>query len=81
MKFTNGKWKGVAYMTNTEKLKHKIEQSGVTMVHLAAAIGVTRECFYKKLMGKTEFKASEIVALTKALHLTNSEREDIFFAA
>jgi len=39
-----------------------------------------RETLYNRLNQESEFKASEIAALTLALHLTKEERDAIFFA-
>lgn len=68
-------------MTNTELLKEKLRESGYKLLHVAAACGITYAGFLKKLNNETEFKASEIVALKKALRLTNAERDAIFFAS
>lgn len=67
-------------MTNTELLRQKIDESGVSVTFLAEKCGVSREYFYQKLNGSVEFKQSEIVAIQDALHLKQSERNDIFFA-
>lgn len=66
-------------MNGTELLKKKIEDSGMTMVALAKKSGILRETLYNRLNGRGEFTANEIVALTKSLHLTTKERENIFF--
>lgn len=68
-------------MTNSELLKEKIEESGMTMVAIARKTGIKRETLYNKLSGKSEFTASEIVAVSKVLRLSVEEREAIFFAA
>lgn len=68
-------------MTNSELLKEKIEESGMTMVAIAKKTGIKRETLYNKLSGKSEFTASEIVAMSKVLRLSVEEREAIFFAA
>lgn len=60
-------------------LNEKIKESGKTMVHLANAVGITREAFYKKLSGEFEFKLSEMNALVEDLRLTKEERDKIFF--
>lgn len=67
-------------MTNSELLKAKIKESGVSITFLAEKCNVSREYFYQKLNGGVEFKQSEISAIKDALHLTQSERNDIFFA-
>lgn len=66
-------------MTNTELLRKKIEEKGITFKFLALKIGITRESLYNKLNNTTEFKASEISRIAEVLQLTSKERDDIFF--
>lgn len=66
-------------MINTKLLEKKISDSGMTMVSLAEKTGILRESLYNKLKGNTEFKASEISSLSKALRLSTRERDAIFF--
>lgn len=65
-------------MANFELLNKKIAESGMTIAAIAEKCGITRETFYNKLNGISEFKASEIVSFTKVLRLTKSERDEIF---
>ena len=67
-------------MTDTKRLRKKIDGTGISITHISEQMGITRECFYNKLNTDTEFKASEIVALSKLLHLSDKERDAIFFA-
>ena len=67
-------------MTNFKMLKDKISESGMTMVAISKKTGILRETLYNRLNGKGEFNASEMVALSRVLNLTNSERDAIFFA-
>ena len=57
-----------------------ISDSGMTMVSLAEKSGILRETLYNKMRGISEFKASEIAALTRVLKLTSEQRDAIFFA-
>ena len=66
-------------MGNMAELRRKIDQSGMTMTAVAEKIGVSRETLYNKLSGESEFKASEIVSLTRVLRLERTEQDDIFF--
>ena len=66
-------------MPNVDKLREKMDTSGMTVVAIAEKVGVTRETLYNRLAGKGDFRASEIAALTKTLHLTKKERDEIFF--
>ena len=67
-------------MTDIERLKKCINESGLTMVALAHKSGISRETLYNRLKGIGEFSASEITGLASALHLSKSERDAIFFA-
>lgn len=61
-----------------ELLKDKIEKSGMTMTAISSQAGILRETLYNRLNGKGDFTAFEITMLTKTLHLTKSERDEIF---
>lgn len=65
-------------MTATEKLRQVIEEVGIPISTLASKLGISREGFYKKMNNETEFKASEIAALTNILRLTSAQRDEIF---
>lgn len=65
-------------MTDTQALKERIKQSGMTMVAIANKTGILRETLYTRL--KTgDFKLSEMSALSQVLRLTQEERDSIFF--
>lgn len=66
-------------MIDLEALKKNIEDSGIPIAHLAKKCAISRETFYNRLSGKSEFKASEMYALPIALRLTKEERDAIFF--
>lgn len=66
-------------MVNLEVLKSTIKRSGMKVCVVAEKSGVSRMTLYNKLNGKGEFKVSEIIGLCEALHLTNAERDSIFF--
>lgn len=65
-------------MANLEMLKAKIEESGMTKESIAKRAGMERWTLDRRLDGKGDFKASEIVGLSKTLHLKASERNEIF---
>lgn len=67
-------------MTNTLELKSAIMSAGLTIRDVARAIGLSEYGFHKKLHNLSEFKASEIIALSELLHLDCSRRDKIFFA-
>lgn len=66
--------------TNTGLLEAKISESGMTMTAIANKTGIVKATLYNRLNAKGEFKASEIVALTEVLHLSKSERDQIFLS-
>ena len=65
-------------MANLEMLKAKIEESGMPKSTVAEQAGMERYTLDRRLNGEGDFKASEIVGLSKALHLKMSERNEIF---
>lgn len=68
-------------MTNTELLKKVIEDSGIKVGRLLALTNIKSYATFRgRMNNETEFTASEIKALTEALHLTAEQREHIFFA-
>lgn len=67
-------------MTNVEKLRNKIKESGMTMKAVSEKSGILRETLYNRLNINADFKASEIDSLTKVLQLSENERNEIFFA-
>lgn len=62
-----------------EKVKNAIKESGISIVNLSRMSGINRATLYKRLNGVGEFTVSEIVGLTKAMRLTDEERNEIFF--
>lgn len=66
-------------MVNLTALKTMIDDSGISFTRLAENTGMSRETLYRKLEGETEFKVSEIYALSVSLKMTMTERDEIFF--
>ena len=66
-------------MTDFELLKTKIKESGITMVAIAKKSGILRETLYNRLNGVGDFTASEMVAISQTLGLSDEERDAIFF--
>lgn len=67
-------------MTDTKLLLSKIEASGLKRSFIASKLNMSRQSFNSRVMGKTEFKATEIKALCGVLNLSSMEKETIFFA-
>lgn len=68
-------------MTDTEKLRNRIDLSGLKISYIAKALGISRAALAQKIANRREFKASEIAALCKLLGITAAkDKEAIFFA-
>ena len=68
-------------MTDTVKLKEKIDEHGMKQYFIAEKLGISSYGFAKKLNNETEFKASEIKIICELLDITSlREKEAIFFA-
>lgn len=67
-------------MLNVQLLDEKIEQSGFKVGHLVDTLGLSRQGFDKKRKGKTPFRKAEIYVLSDLLGLTETEKNQIFFA-
>lgn len=65
---------------NEVLLSAKIESSKLSKTFLAESLGLTRQGFYNKLNGTSEFKGSEIKRLSAVLGLSDAEKDEIFFA-
>lgn len=67
-------------MPDLEKLNEVIKDSGMTMVAIASKTGINRMTLYNRINGKGDFTISEMVALSKVLHMDTDTRNAIFFA-
>ena len=65
-------------MTNTKELQKVIEESGLSVTEIAAALGMSVPTFISRKKGESEFKASEIVRATTLFKLTREKRDYIF---
>jgi predicted transcriptional regulator len=61
-------------------LKMKIKEYGMSVSELSRRSGICRQTLYNRLNGKGEWKASEVIGISKALRLTKTERESIFLS-
>ena len=64
---------------NTNLLKGKIIEKGLSMQEFSAKTGIKKTALYRKLYGKTEFSCSEIEKIIKVLNLSANQIGDIFF--
>ena len=60
-------------MTDRELLDKRIEECGYRLDYIAEQLGITRATLRNKRIGKAEFTASEIKALSSLLHIDSSE--------
>ena len=68
-------------MTDTEKLRKLISESGLKLEYIAKQLDITRFSLQKKLENITEFKASEIQRMCEVLKIEDAGlKEQIFFA-
>lgn len=66
-------------MTNIKKLRKAIKDSGMSIIFIAMRCDMSRQTFYNRINGKSEFTAKEIEALSRTLHLSKQQVEEIFF--
>ena len=64
---------------NTNELKAATVKAGMSNTDLAARLGMSNQAYYNKLNGKTEFKNSEILRLSRLLSLDLNAVNSIFF--
>ena len=66
-------------MGNMDKLNERIAANGVKKRAVAEAAGMTYITFSRRLNGQGDFTTGQVVAISKFLHLTVAERNEIFF--
>lgn len=64
---------------NSGEFRMAIARAGTSNREVAANLGLSEQAFYNKINGRTEFKNSEIVKLTKLLRLSMDAVNIIFF--
>jgi DNA-binding phage protein len=67
-------------LTDTKRLKDRIDQSGLKLQWIAEQLGLTRFGLYKKLSGESDFRQQEIAKLSEILELSAEDRDALFFA-
>ena len=65
-------------MTRTRELEAEIARAGIKKKDLAKALNISAMGLYRKIVNKNEFKASEIIKLSRILGLPNERRDHIF---
>lgn len=66
-------------MTNTEKLKKLVEESGLKKQFISKKLGISYNSYLRKEQGKNEFKLSEVQILKSIFGLNPNDVNDIFF--
>ena len=67
-------------MTDTLRLRQRIKEAGYRLGYVAEVLGISQYTLQKKLDNDSEFKISEVDALSKLLGLTPREKNALFFA-
>lgn len=71
----------VRALVNVNKLRGKIVERGMNIEALAEKAGMTKDTLYRRIgKGGTDFTIDEADRIAKALCLTASELNSIFFA-
>jgi hypothetical protein len=66
---------------NVAKFKAAIVERGTSVAELADAVGLSKSTLYRKInTGGDDFTIGEVLSITKALHLSADEGQQIFFA-
>ena len=66
---------------NVAKFKAAIVERGTSVAELADAVGLSKSTLYRKIStGGDDFTIGEVLSITKALHLSSDEGQQIFFA-
>ena len=71
--------KEVNKLTNGKLLKEAIDESGVSITFLAEKMKCSRNRIYAIING-SDCTASEIAGLSKLLHMTRKQRDEIFLS-
>lgn len=64
-------------MTDTQKLKAKIIENGMTQAKIARKLGISATAFNNKLLNRSSFKSEEMFHLCEILKI--EEAKSIFF--
>lgn len=67
-------------MVDTQLLDEKIHQSGYKIDHIVNTLGMSRNAFHKKRLGKTPFRTSEVYVLCDLLKINDvADKTKIFY--
>lgn len=66
-------------MTDTARLRARIEAKGFKLKYVAKVLGLSSYALSMKIENDSEFKVSEVDALSTLLGLSLVEKDEIFF--
>lgn len=66
-------------MTDTARLRARIEAKGLKLKYVAKILGLSPYTLSQKIENDSEFKVSEVDALSDLLGLSLVEKDEIFF--
>lgn len=67
-------------MTDSAKFRDFFKDKGIKLNSIAKLLNITPYCLQMKIDNLSEFKVSEVMAITAAYGMTQAEKESIFFA-
>ena len=66
-------------LTDTERLKSIIKESGYKSYYIADFVGISYQALLNKINNLTDFRVCEIVRLCDLLKIDKKSRDEIFF--
>jgi DNA-binding XRE family transcriptional regulator len=67
-------------MTDVNRLKEVVRDSGLKKVYIAERLGITYQGYLKKENGENEFMASEIKTMQELFGLSAKDTREIFLS-
>lgn len=67
-------------MTDYAKLRGLMAERGLEVTKLASILGISRQAASEKINGKSKISLTDAQAISKALNMTQEERDLIFFS-
>lgn len=67
-------------MTDSAAFRDFVKERGIKLNAIAKLLNITPYCLQMKIDNISEFKVSEVMAITAAYGMTQAEKDTIFFA-
>ena len=64
---------------DTELLNQAIEKSGLKTTFITEKLGISKQAYHKKRLGKSAFRQSEVYVMCDLLKLDDEQKKQIFF--